>query len=48
MVIAIRVYEYTKVETYCQVVAIVYNGNEDISMWFCNVRAFLMVKSYFH
>ena len=24
------------------------NGNEDISMWFCNVRAFLVVKSYFH
>ena len=44
MVIAIRVREYTQ----CQVVAIVYNGNEDISMWFCNVRAFLVVKSYFH
>ena len=27
---------------------IVYNGNEDISMWFCNVRAFLVVKSYFN
>ena len=25
-----------------------YNGNEDIIMWFCNVRAFLVVKSYFH
>ena len=40
--IAVRFCEYTKVETYCQVVAIVDNGNEDISMWFCNVRAFLM------
>ena len=44
MVIAIRVCEYTL----CQVVAIVYYGNEDINMWFCNVRAFLVVKSYFH
>ena len=44
MVIAIRVCEYS----YCQVVPIVYNGNEVISMWFCNARAFLVVKSYFH
>ena len=29
-------------------VAIVDNGNDDISMWFCNVRMFLMIKSYFH
>ena len=29
-------------------VAIVDNGDEDISMWFRNVRAFLMVNSYFH
>ena len=29
-------------------VAIVDNGKEDISTWFCNVRAFLIVKSYFH
>ena len=44
MVIAIRVCEYTQ----CQVVEIVYYGNGDISMWFCYVRAFLVVKSYFH
>ena len=48
MVIAIRFCEYTKVEASCYVVAIVFNGNEDISMWFCNVRVFLMVESYFH
>ena len=27
---------------------VVYNGNEDISLWFCNVRAFLVFGSYFH
>ena len=41
MVIAIGVREYTE----CKVVAIVYNGNEDISMCFCNVMAFLMVPN---
>ena len=48
MVIAIRFRGYTEVETKCQVVAIVYNGNGDNSIWFCNVRAFFMVKSSIH
>ena len=44
MVFCNRDCEYTE----CQVVAIVYNGNEDISVWFCNLRVFLGVTSYFH